>query len=222
MKQSSNVPIALVTGGARMGVPVAQRLIQLGYKILFTYRHSKDTAAESVKAITAAGGSSDSLACDLSDASSINALSRTITQRYGRLDVVVNLASGYESSEGKDPLASWDDQMNANARGGYLLLQNLAPLLKRSPRGRAVLISDWTSASGRPRYRDYSAYYVSKAAVKAVVESIALELSLDVLVNAIAPGPMLPPAGMSAKERHAVEQSTPLRRWGGAEEIAKA
>ena len=85
-----------------------------------------------------------------------------------------------------------------------------------------VHISDWTSASGRPRYKDFSGYYVSKSAVKAVVETLALELAPTIQVNAIAPGPMLPPKGMTAKENAAVRKATPLGRWGGAEEMTKA
>jgi NAD(P)-dependent dehydrogenase (short-subunit alcohol dehydrogenase family) len=47
-------------------------------------------------------------------------------------------------------------------------------------------------------------------------------LAPKVLVNAIAPGPILPPPGLSAQEYDAVIKATPLARWGGAEEIAKA
>jgi NAD(P)-dependent dehydrogenase (short-subunit alcohol dehydrogenase family) len=66
-------------------------------------------------------------------------------------------------------------------------------------------------------------YYVAKAGVKALTEALALELAADqILVNAIAPGPILAPEGSSAEELEAVAKATPLGRWGGAEEIAKA
>ena len=85
-----------------------------------------------------------------------------------------------------------------------------------------ILLSDWLVASGRPRYKDHSGYYIAKGAVKAVTECLALELAPTILVNAIAPGPILPPKSMSAQEYKAVQQATPLGRWGGPEEIAKA
>ncbi len=67
------------------------------------------------------------------------------------------------------------------------------------------------------------AYYVAKAGVKALTEALALELAKDgILVNAIAPGPIVPPPDLDAEEVRAVAEATPLRRWGGELEIARA
>jgi NAD(P)-dependent dehydrogenase (short-subunit alcohol dehydrogenase family) len=66
-------------------------------------------------------------------------------------------------------------------------------------------------------------YYVAKAGVKALTEALALELAADrILVNAVAPGPIVAPPGMSAEDSAAVEQATPLGRWGGEAEVARA
>jgi NAD(P)-dependent dehydrogenase (short-subunit alcohol dehydrogenase family) len=88
--------------------------------------------------------------------------------------------------------------------------------------GRIINIADWTAASGRPRYPGYSAYYAAKKAVLGLTEALALELAPDILVNAIAPGPILAPPDLTDEEKHEVEKATPLGRWGGAEEIIKA
>jgi NAD(P)-dependent dehydrogenase (short-subunit alcohol dehydrogenase family) len=64
---------------------------------------------------------------------------------------------------------------------------------------------------------------VAKSAVKALTEALALEVAADdILVNAIAPGPILAPPGTTDAELEAVAKSTPLGRWGGPEEIVKA
>jgi NAD(P)-dependent dehydrogenase (short-subunit alcohol dehydrogenase family) len=79
------------------------------------------------------------------------------------------------------------------------------------------------AASGRPRYTGYLPYYVAKAGVIGLTQVLALELAGDrILVNAVAPGPILAPPGTSDEEIEAVERATPLGRWGGAEEIARA
>src|SRR5439155_12412883 len=97
----------------------------------------------------------------------------------------------------------WEAHMKTNAESAYILSVAVASWMKRAGGGRIVHIADWTSASGRPRYKDFTPYYVSKAAIKAIVEAMALELAPTVLVNAIAPAPMLPPKGNTSREHQA-------------------
>jgi NAD(P)-dependent dehydrogenase (short-subunit alcohol dehydrogenase family) len=89
--------------------------------------------------------------------------------------------------------------------------------------GRIINFGDWVARSGRPRYTGYLPYYVAKASVIALTEALALELAPDqILVNAIAPGPIVAPEDTSDDEFARVERATPLGRWGGEIEIAKA
>lgn len=89
--------------------------------------------------------------------------------------------------------------------------------------GRIVNFADWVAASGRPRYPGYLPYYVAKRGVIGLTEALALELASDqILVNAVAPGPIVAPEGTSADEFAAVERATPVGRWGGEGEIAAA
>jgi NAD(P)-dependent dehydrogenase (short-subunit alcohol dehydrogenase family) len=210
-----NNKVAWITGGARMGLAVGRLLSHEGCRLAFTYRSSRKPAEETAQEIIAEGGEAITLRCDLTQKTQVEGAAKKIAQRCGRLDILINLSSIYEKGE-------WDAHMKANAESAYLLSVAVAPWMKRAGTGRIVHIADWTSASGRPRYKDYSPYYVSKAAIKAIVEAMALELAPNVLVNAIAPGPILPPKGMTAREYKAVIQATPLARWGGADEIAKA
>jgi NAD(P)-dependent dehydrogenase (short-subunit alcohol dehydrogenase family) len=95
--------------------------------------------------------------------------------------------------------------------------------MRRAGAGRIVNFADWIAASGRPRYTGYLPYYVAKRAVIGLTEALALELAADaILVNAIAPGPILAPEATTAEESAAVEAATPLGRWGGEQEIVKA
>jgi NAD(P)-dependent dehydrogenase (short-subunit alcohol dehydrogenase family) len=89
--------------------------------------------------------------------------------------------------------------------------------------GRIVVFSDWTAQSGRPTYEGYVPYYVAKAGAVALAEALAFELAPDqILVNAIAPGPVRAPDRLDDASREAVIRATPIARWGGDEEIVKA
>src|SRR5882724_3664362 len=206
--------VAWITGGARMGLAVGQALSHEGCRLAYTYRSSRKSAEETLQAIEAEGGEAIALRCDLTQKKQIEQTAQKIAKHYGRLDILVNLASIYE----KD---AWEEHMKANAESAYLLSVTVAPFMKRAGGGRMVHMADWTSTSGRPRYKGLSPYYVSKKAIQGVVEAMALELAPTIQINAIAPGPILPPKGMTAKEYKGVIEATPLKRWGGADEIAK-
>ena len=88
--------------------------------------------------------------------------------------------------------------------------------MRKQGGGRIINFSDWVARSGRPRYQGFLPYYVAKAGVIALTEALALELAADnILVNAIAPGPILAPPETTAAEHQAVDDATPLGRWGG-------
>jgi len=163
------------------------------------------------------------LRADVIDEAQIAAAVRQAEQVLGRLDILVNLASTYERTPFESAGArTFSDALDANARSAWLFAIHAAPAMRRAGGGRIVNVSDWLPVSGRPRYTGYTPYYTSKAAVAALTESLALELAPDVLVNAVAPGPILTPPGLTPEEDAAVLRATPLGRWGGAEEIAKA
>ncbi len=216
--------VAVIAGGARMGTSVAGAFARRGCAVSLLWRNSRQAAEKTAAEITAQGGKALALQCDLSKPAQLDRVLGQVVRQMGRLDVAVNLASLYElvPLTGRNGLKAWDDHMAAHLRSACLFSLAVVPWLKRSGGGRLIHISDWTSASGRPRYKDYTPYYVSKAAVKALVEALALELAPSILVNAIAPGPMLPPPTMSKREIQAVSRATPLGRWGGPEEMAKA
>ena len=86
-------------------------------------------------------------------------------------------------------------------------------------KGKIIFFSDW-SVLTRP-YKEYIAYNVAKSAVVGLTKSFAKALAPHILVNAIAPGPMLRPPDLTEEENKEVLVGTLLGRWGGAEEITK-
>lgn len=142
----------------------------------------------------------------------------------GRCDVLVNLASVYVRRPFDDlTLDEWNSAIDVDLRASYLCARAAVPHMRRGGGGRIVNCSDWVAASRRPRYTGYLPYYVAKGALVSLTEALALELAGDhILVNAVAPGPIVAPEGTSDAMYAAVERATPLGRWGGEAEIAKA
>lgn len=216
--------VALITGGKRIGLAVAGQLAARGADVVLGYARSRDEAEEAARSVRASGRRAEIVQADLSQPSGCEALVRAAAEKLGRLDVLLNMASVYQRrSFGDLTAADWDRTLNVDLRGSFLCALAAAPHMRRQASGHIINFSDWTARSGRPRYRSYLPYYVAKAGIIALTEALALELAPDnILVNAIAPGPILPPPTMSDEERRAVEAATPLGRWGGEIEIGKA
>ncbi len=216
--------VALVTGGRRIGAVVAAELAARGAHVAVAYNRSAEEAEQTAAAVRAKGRRAAVLQADLSKADDCRALVDRTASELGRLDVLVNMASVYASKPFADLVpADLDASLAIDLRASFACALAAVPHMRRSGAGRIVNIADWLAWSRRPRYKGFLPYYVAKTAVIGLTEALALEVAEDgILVNAIAPGPILAPAGLSAEESEAVEEATPVGRWGGSLEIAKA
>ena len=215
--------VAIVTGGKRIGRAVARALAGQGMDMVLSYRGSKREAEQTADDVVKAGRRATIVAADVSTPDGGATIVAHALATFGRLDVVVNMASVYRSTplEGLS-VELWNADLDVNLRSAFLCAHAAVPALRAAGGGRIINFADWVVASARPRYPGYTPYYVAKAGVKALTEALALELApYQILVNAIAPGPILAPPDMSQEESDAVVKSTPLSRWGGEDEIAK-
>ncbi|MBV8135359.1 MAG: SDR family oxidoreductase [Deltaproteobacteria bacterium] len=212
--------VALITGAARIGQVVAQSLATLGCDLALVYRGSREAAEGSAKAAISAGVRAITISADATDKDQVAAAVKEAHSALARIDILVNMAAVYRSTP-KPEQADWSNIMDANARSVFLFSTFAAPIMKQGAGGRIINFADWLPVSRRPRYPGFVPYYSSKAAVVALTESLALELAPEILVNAIAPGPILAPPGLTPEDDNEVIKATPLRRWGGAAEIAK-
>lgn len=216
--------VALITGGKRIGAAIAIDLARRGMDIALSYNRSRAEAEEVGAAIRDAGRRAVLIQANLSQGAECQRLVNDAAAQLGRLDVLVNMASVYASVP-FDQLteANWDSVVDVDLKAAFLCARAASTHLKAAGGGRIVNFADWIAASGRPRYKGFVPYYVAKRGVIGLTEALALELAGDhILVNAIAPGPIVAPPGTNDEELKAVETSTPLGRWGGEEEIVKA
>lgn len=215
--------VALVTGGRRVGAAVALSLARAGADIALSYNRSRDEAEATAAEVRGAGRRALVHQADLTDPAACRELVTATATALGRLDILVSMASVYSRIPFENLAASdLQTSFDVEVKSAFACAHAAAPLMRAAGGGRIVLVSDWLTASERPRYPGFLHYYVAKKAVIGLAEALALELAADqVLVNAIAPGPILPPPDLEDEESKAVEQATPVGRWGGAGEIAK-
>lgn len=215
-------PVALISGAARrIGASIARRLHTVGYDLaLHAHRSLDDLAALAAELETLRPGSTLSLHGDLADADVPAELVAATLARFGRLDALVNNASAFRPTPlGSITSADWDALFSINARAPLLLSQAAASALRAS-NGAIVNLAD--IYADRP-LADHAVYVMSKAALIAMTQALAVDLAPQVRVNAIAPGAILwPEQGKSNEARDSIIARTPLARAGTADEIANA
>ena len=157
---------------------------------------------------------------DLLDCAALPALVEGAAVRWGRLDALINNASGfYPTPLGKVDETQWDDLLGSNLKGPFFLSQAAAPHLQAS-NGCIVNLVDIHAERPMP---GYPVYNIAKAGVAMLTKTLAWELGPRVRVNGVSPGAILwPEAGMDDAEKQRILARTALHRSGGPSDIARA
>jgi NAD(P)-dependent dehydrogenase (short-subunit alcohol dehydrogenase family) len=215
--------VALLTGGRRIGAVVAAELGRRGAHTALVFFQGRAEAEEAADAVRGLGARALTMQADLRQPDECRRVVEETVDALGQLDILIHMASIYEAKPLDElTLDDWEEQMAVDLRAAWLCARAAVPHMRRAGGGRIINFSDWVAGSRRPRYPGYLTYYVAKSGVIALSEALALELASDgILVNAIAPGPILAPQGTTAEEIAKVERATPLGRWGGEGEVAK-
>jgi pteridine reductase len=214
--------VALVTGAARrLGAAIAHCLHAAGANVVIHYRGAESEATQLEAQLNASRkGSAMRLKGDLLAPIAPQALIGAALERWGRLDLLVNNASSfYATAIGGIEAAQWDELIGSNLRAPLFLAQTAAPHLAAT-KGSIVNIVDIHAE--RP-LKGYLVYSVAKAGLAALTRALALELAPAVRVNAVAPGAIAWPEDgqFDAAERERIVATTPLKRIGAPEDIAR-
>jgi len=224
VKLSDKNKVVLITGGAkRVGAAICRSLHAEGYTMMIHYKSSFHEAQALQAELNLHRADSAAIVHgDLLDIENIPKLVSATISQFGRLDVLINNASTYYASElGDIDESKWHDLMGSNLKAPLFLSQAAATELRKN-HGCIVNITDMHVE--RPK-KGYIIYSVAKAGLVTLTKSLAHELSPEVRVNAVAPGPVQwPDSNPQFDEvyRQRVINQTLLKRVGEAEDVAKA
>jgi len=218
--------VALVTGGAhRVGRGIALGLARRGVDVVVHYASSQEEAERTADELRSSGVRSETMQADLRQPAAIDALFEAFDRAFDRLDILVNSAASFHHEPFEDiTAAAWDGVMALNLRAPFLLMQRAAARMRRAERGGSPgLVVNLADLSAFTPWRGFAHHGVSKAALLQLTRAAALELSPAVRVNALVPGAILPPPGMTTNDAAWREMAAalPLRRAGSPELVAQ-
>jgi NAD(P)-dependent dehydrogenase (short-subunit alcohol dehydrogenase family) len=208
-----------VTGGAiRVGRAITLGLAAEGYDVVINYNSSSSEAASAAREVQALGRKVVTISGDVSDSREVERIASTVREEFGRLDLLVNNASLFQSA----PLleieeGEWDRVMAVNLKAPFLMVKAHADLLRASS-GRVVNLVDLSAFQpwvGHPHHA------VSKAGLLHLTRIMARALAPHVRVNAIAPGAVLLPDDYDAEARERSRTAAALGTLGSVDDVVR-
>jgi len=224
--------VAVVTGAAAgLGREIAQLLAREGAPVVLGDVEPTGLA-RTAAAISAAGGTALVVAGDLTEEEPARRLIDAAVDRFGRLEILVNVVGGSRNAKVWEMrVEDWDFVLRLNLRSTFLCTRAAVPHMIRAGHGRIVCMSSG-AREGTPwtaYYAGGAAYSAAKAGVHGFVRDVALELAEHAItVNAVAPGPIdterFGPGLKKLNEtvEYSPNRMTPLHRLGQPFEVAHA
>jgi pteridine reductase len=221
-----SAPVAFVSGSTapRVGRRIAEYLLSQGFRLVLHTHRPSPQATDLVEQLNARGHTARGVAGDVQDETQVASWVEETLQHFARIDVVVNAAAIWEPKALEQTTAAdYVHFFQVNTLGTALCTQHFGLAMTRQEHGGAIVnIGDWAVA--RP-YRDFAAYFVSKAGIATLTQTMAMELAVRnprVRVNAVLPGPILLADGVAQAKRERIAQDCLLKREGTADDLAQA
>ncbi len=211
--------VALITGGAiRVGRAITLGLAEAGFDVAIHYNRSEGPARETVLQVEALGRQAITIGGDLTDPATAQIVADAVRESYGRLDILVNSASSFQSAALFDLDATeWDQVMAVNLRAPYLLVRATEAMLREAG-GNVVNMVD---LSAFDPFENLPHHSVSKAGLMHLTRVMARSMAPRVRVNAIAPGFVLAPPGMSEERVRSLVDQIPVGHSGTPEDVVR-
>jgi 3-oxoacyl-[acyl-carrier protein] reductase len=212
---------AVITGAASgIGLAIASLFAREGARLVLTDRHA-DNLQNAVAACRERGAECIGVVADVGQVAGAQSGVDACVEQFGGIDILVNNAGMLSQARCTDiSLEMWDEMMAVDLRSVFLASQRALPWMLAQKWGRIINVASQLGIKGGAELCHYAA---AKAGVIGFTKSLALEVSTqNVLVNAIAPGPIETPLidGLNSEWKKAKAAELPLGRFGRAEEIA--
>ncbi|MCL4140652.1 UNVERIFIED_CONTAM: hypothetical protein GTU68_004334 [Idotea baltica] len=211
--------IALITGGASgLGAQIGRRFTEEGATVIINDLRSADAEAMAAEL----GGDSMGVGFDVADSTAVEAGFKTVAERFGRLDVLVNNAGiGLDTPDMHMPDERWRRMLAIHLDGTFFCTREALKIMAPQLSGSIISMGSIMGTAGGAGSPHYSA---AKAGIMGFTRSLAREVvARNITVNAIAPGfidtPMTEPIG---DRKALIEAVTPMRRFGEPDDIAWA
>ncbi len=214
-------PVALVTGAQRgIGAAIAKKLGADGFALALVAR-SADALKTFAGELAADGIEAEAFPCDVSNAGQVEALFKSIQEKFGRLDAVVNNAG--ITRDGlllRMKEEDWDSVIDINLKSVFLVSKASLRMLLKSSQGRIVNISSVVGVTGNPGQTNYAA---SKAGIIGFSKAMAREYAgKNLAVNVVAPGFIESDMTdhLNETQKNAALSTIPMNRLGTALDVA--
>jgi NAD(P)-dependent dehydrogenase (short-subunit alcohol dehydrogenase family) len=211
----------LITGaGKRIGSSIAKSLAANNWNIALHYNSSeKETKKLSIELQETYNVKTVCIQADLSDLKQLKKIIPTVTKSIGHISCLINNAASFEyDSIYSLSSDSWDMHMNTNIRAPLFLSQSFVENIPKKINGNIINIIDQRVWNLTPHFTTYT---LSKSALWALTQTLALSLSPNIRVNAIGPGPTIKSKMQTTKEFKDQYQRMPLPVPVTLEEISQ-
>ncbi len=218
-----NSAVALITGASRgIGRAIALHLAREGYNIAFCYQQNAEAAQEVADEVIQIGRQVFHQSCDVTDFQAVQDFVRTVEERMGGLDVLVNSAGIVRDNPLvlMDPQA-WHAVLDTNLTGTFNFCRSVVFSFMKRKQGAVVNLSSVAGVYGNATQSNYAA---SKAGIIGFSKSLAKEVaSYNIRVNVVAPGFITTDMTdrLDAKTREKALAMIPMRRFGEPQDVAE-
>jgi len=213
---------AVVTGGSRgIGAAVVETFVAHGARVLYCHVGDEARAAALDARLAAEGGTCKGYACDISDEAAVAAFFGRVEEEAGPVDILVNCAGiGGDKPFGSITIADWDRMMGVHLRGTFLATRQVFDKMVARGYGRIINFASQLAYKGAPNLAHYCA---AKAGIVGFTRALSYEgAPHNVLVNAVAPGPVETELLMGLTDEWLAMKKAqlPIERFGQPDEIA--